>query len=89
MAMAYDALGRRTESDARLAGAIAKFQTDALYQIALVYAFRGQRDQAFEWLNRAYTERDAGLSEIKCDPLMNALKHDPRYEALLRKLQLF
>jgi hypothetical protein len=68
--------------------AIGKFHGVAPYQIALVHTFRAQADQAFEWLNRAYTERDAGLSEIKGDPLMNPLKHDPRYAALLNKMHL-
>jgi hypothetical protein len=34
-----------------------------------VYAFRGEADEAFEWLERAYEQRDAGLPEIKTDPL--------------------
>jgi serine/threonine-protein kinase len=87
-AMAYHALGLKKEADADLAEAIAKFQETAPYEIATVYAFRGEADQAFHWLDRAYAELDGGLSEIKGDPLMNSLKHDSRYAALLQKLHL-
>ena len=87
VAMAYHALGLKKEADAYLAELL-KPGDPAPYEIAMVYAFRGEMDQAFHWLDRAYTDRDAGLSEIKGDPLMNSLKHDPRYAALLQKLHL-
>ena len=87
-ALAYHALGRRKESDASLAQLIEKFPTDVPYQIAKVFAFRGESDRAFEWLERTYAERDAGLTEIKGDPLLKTLEHDPRYAALLKKLRL-
>ena len=46
------------------------------------------RGQTFEWLNRAYDERDPGLPEIKTDPLLANLRHDQRYVAVLKKMQL-
>jgi tetratricopeptide (TPR) repeat protein len=88
LALANHALGRRKESDANLAELIAKFQAEKLYQIAEVYAFRGETDPAFEWLERSYRVRDPGLTEIKGDPLLNGLKRDPRYAALLKKMGL-
>jgi hypothetical protein len=42
----------------------------------------------FEWLERAYKQRDAGLPDIKVDPLLRALRHDPRYTELLKKMHL-
>ena len=87
-AIAYHALGREADSDAALAGLIAKHPNDSAYQIAEVYAYRGQINKAFEWLNRAYDERDQGLPEIKTDPLLENLHHDQRYAALLKKMQL-
>jgi len=51
-----------------------------------VYAFRNQPNEAFEWLDRAYAQRNAGLIETKSDPLLKNLHHDPRYAALLKKL---
>jgi serine/threonine-protein kinase len=53
-----------------------------------VYAFRGDRDKAFEWLDRAFTMRDGGLTEVKLDPLLNNLRRDPRFSAVLRKIPL-
>lgn len=87
-AIAYHALGREADSDAALAGLIAKHPNDSAYQVAEVYAYRGQINKAFEWLNRAYDERDPGLPEIKTDPLLENLRHDRRYATLLKKMQL-
>jgi hypothetical protein len=67
---------------------IAKHDTDWAYQIAEVYAFRGESDKAFEWLERAYKQRDPGLTQIKNDPLLKILRHDPRYTDLLKKMYL-
>jgi hypothetical protein len=86
--MVYHALGREHDSNAALAGLIAKHGTIAAYQIAQVYAFREESDKSFEWLERAYKQRDAGLAGIKIDPLFNNLRHDPRYTELLKKMHL-
>jgi serine/threonine-protein kinase len=87
LALAYHALGRKKESDASLEELI-NFPTGAPSLVAGVYAYRGETDQAFRWLERAYTERDDGLAEIKADPLMKPLQSDPRYQALLKKMGL-
>jgi len=86
--MAYHALGRQQDSNAALSDLIAKHDTDWAYQIAEAYAFRGESDKSFEWLERAYKQRDPGLPSIKTDPLFNILRHDPRYTALLKKMHL-
>ena len=86
--LASHALGRRSESDAALAALKSKYAGDMAYQIAEVHAFRGEADLAFEWLERAYDQRDGGLTDIKGDRLMRGLVGDPRYKALLRKLKL-
>jgi TolB-like protein/class 3 adenylate cyclase/Tfp pilus assembly protein PilF len=88
LALAYRALGKGKESDASLAELIRKFPKDAPYQIAEVYAFRKEPDRAFEWLERAYVERDSGLSEMKGDPLVKTLDRDPRFAAFLKKMGL-
>ena len=88
LSLVFHALGRRGESDAALATLKAKFAEGAAYQIADVHAFRGEADLAFEWLERAYVQRDGGLAEIKGDRLMRGLVSDPRYKAFLRKLKL-
>ena len=56
------------------------------YRVAQAYAWRGQNDEAFLWLDRALVQRDGGLSEVKYDPALRSLRKDPRYRALLGKL---
>ena len=86
--LALDALGRRSESDRILSEVLANpAATDAAaYQIALVYANRGDADAAFHWLQRALEQRDAGMHWMKFDPLLKGLRADPRFQALLVKM---
>ena len=84
-AIAYHALGRGKESDAALSKLTAKYHANA-YQIAEVYAFRNQSNEAFDWLDRAYALRNSFLNGTKVDPLLNSLHHDPRFAAFLKKL---
>ncbi len=86
--IAYYALGRKKESDAALSELIAKYHASDAYDIAEVYAFRNQSDEAFEWLDRAYAQRDSSLFATKVDPLLKSLHNDPRYAAFLKKLNL-
>jgi len=58
------------------------------HQIAVVYAFRNQSEEAFEWLDRAYDQREGGLIFTKVDPLLKNLHGDPRFVAFLKKLNL-
>jgi hypothetical protein len=85
--LAYHALGRKKESDAALAEYVAKYHAEGAFQIAELYAFRGEADRAFEWLERAYAQRDTGLSQMKGDRLLESLERDPRYAAFLKKMQ--
>jgi TolB-like protein/DNA-binding winged helix-turn-helix (wHTH) protein/Flp pilus assembly protein TadD len=87
-ALVYHALSREQDSNAALSELIAKHHIDSAYQIAEVYAFRGESDKSFEWLERAYEQRDAGLSDILIDPLLENLHHDPRYAELLKTMRL-
>jgi tetratricopeptide (TPR) repeat protein len=87
-AIVYHALGRKKESDAALRELIAKYQAIDPYLIAEVYAFRNQSDEAFEWLDRAYAKHDDGLIFTKVEPLLKSLHNDPRFAALLKKLNL-
>ncbi len=86
--LAFHALGRRGESDAALAALKEKYAGESAYQIAQVHAFRGEADLAFEWLERAYAQRDSGVTLIKGDRLMRGLVGDPRYKAFLKKMKL-
>ena len=87
-AMAHFAAGHKAESDAALAEAIRHNATSWPSEIARVYAFRGEKDHAFEWLDKAYEARDEDLYVIKDDPLFKNLKGDPRYKAFLKKMNL-
>jgi TolB-like protein/Tfp pilus assembly protein PilF len=86
--LAFHALGRSGESDAALAVLKSNYAGEAAYQIAEAHAFRGEADLAFEWLERAYDQRDGGVSEIKGDRFLRLLADDPRYKAFLKKLKL-
>ncbi len=88
VAMVEHTLGHAKESQQALDGVIAKYAQAAAYQIAEVYAWRGEKDKAFEWLERAYQQQDGGLSRIKGDALLKSLRNDPRFNALLRKMNL-
>lgn len=87
-ALAYHAMGQEDASNAALARMTAQFATDSAFQIAEVHAFRGDNDAAMAWLQRAYAQRDGGLSETKGDPLLRKLQPDPRYQAFLQRMGL-
>lgn len=88
IAMAEHTLGHAKESQQALQETITKHAQEAAYQIAEILAWRGEKDQAFEWLERAYKQRDGGLSELSLDPLMKALRPDPRLKTMLHKMRL-
>jgi TolB-like protein/Tfp pilus assembly protein PilF len=89
LAMAYFALGSRTDSDAALAQMLKSAADRYPFQIAQVYAFRGEADEALKWLERAYAHKDGGgLPLIKVDPLFKKFEGDPRYKAFLKKMNL-
>jgi adenylate cyclase len=79
---------RVPESDAALSELIAKVSETGAYQIAEVYGYRNDKDRAFEWLERARRQRDAGLSALRPDTLLPNLHDDPRWDTFLRKMGL-
>lgn len=79
---------RIPESDAALAQLTETFADTAAYQIAEVHAYRGDKDRAFEWLERARRQRDGGLPGMRRDPLLANLKADPRWDVFLRTIGL-
>jgi TolB-like protein len=94
--LAYDALGRKGEADGALLNLKKQHAHDRAYQIGIVYANRGELDQAFGWIDRAYRQREfnpiLGRNEeifsLKVSPWTRHLRSDPRFNALLRKLGL-
>jgi TolB-like protein/DNA-binding winged helix-turn-helix (wHTH) protein/Flp pilus assembly protein TadD len=86
-AMAYFALGRKAESDAALARMLKNYASIP-FGIATIYAFRGESDEAFRWLDRGYEQKDQFLYRIKFAPEFDKFHDDPRYKAFLRKMNL-
>jgi hypothetical protein len=58
------------------------------YQIAEVYAVRGEKDKAFEWLQISFDNHDTGTLALLVDPLLRGLRDDPRYKNLVAKVGL-
>jgi TolB-like protein/DNA-binding winged helix-turn-helix (wHTH) protein/tetratricopeptide (TPR) repeat protein len=87
VAMAEQTLGDAKASQQALDKLIATSAGDAAYQIAEVYGWRGEKDKAFEWLERAYRQQDGGITDIKNDLRLASLRSDPRYGAMLQRLK--
>jgi len=87
-AAAYQDLGRAQDSQAALDKLTATHAADAPFQIATAHAWRGEADQAFEWLDRALAQRDGGLGDLRLDPLLRGLRRDPRFKAMEKKIGL-
>jgi TolB-like protein len=58
------------------------------YEIALVYAGLGDKDDAFAWLEEAYKSHSEGLTNLNIDPCLDPLRSDPRFTDLLRRTGL-
>src|SRR5215470_986373 len=84
--MAYCALGRKADADAALNALIAKFEKEAPYNIAYVYAFCGDADKAFECLDKAIAYQDGGLAEIVTENLFDKIHFDQRWLPFLHKI---
>ena len=85
-AVAWHDLGRVKDSAEALRAIVDRF--GASYEIAHVYAWEANLDQAFFWLGRAYEVKDSGLIYLEGDPLLSKLHRDPRWMALLKKMNL-
>jgi eukaryotic-like serine/threonine-protein kinase len=87
-ALVYHSLGHPQASEAALQELIASHGSESAYQIAQVYAYRGEADKALEWLDRAYRQHDSGLPYLKSEGLFKGLQQNPRYVQLLKKMAL-
>ena len=88
LALAFDALGRRADADRELNMLQRKHAGRSAYQVVEILARRGDLDQAFEWLDRAYRQRDSGFIKLMSNPLLENLIADVRLRPILRKLKL-
>lgn len=88
LACIYWTMGRHADSDAALATMEAGYAQRAAYAIAVAHAWRGETDAAFTWLERAYRQRDGNVPVLRADSMMRSLRGDPRFRALLDKMNL-
>ena len=88
IANAEHALGHSEQSQQAFAKLVLIPAQISAYEIALVYLSRGDKDTAFEWLERAYQQHCNGLPYMKADLRLSGVHEDPRYLALLRKMNL-
>ena len=87
LAVVYDKLGRHADAEAELAKLKAAQGDASAYQYATIYAQWGQRAKALEWLDTAMRVRDPGLEFLKTDPLLDPLRKEPRFQAVMRELK--
>jgi TolB-like protein/DNA-binding winged helix-turn-helix (wHTH) protein len=82
--------GRRAEALAVLEGLrqLSATRYVSPYSVALVHAGLGDRDQAFAWLDKAYDERSDYMPYLKLEPMLDGLRSDPRFDALVRRVGL-
>ena len=91
LAHAYAVIGRRAEAEKILSGLEQKSKSVYIspYIIATIYAGLGDKDRAFDFLERAYQERSVEISwHLKADLRIDNLRSDPRFETLLRRVGL-
>jgi TolB-like protein/Tfp pilus assembly protein PilF len=86
----YASSGRKAEALQIIADLKAKTKQRYVssYAVATVYAGLGDRDKAFEWLEKAYQERSPGLTWLKVEPMLDGIRSDPRYADLLHRMGL-
>jgi serine/threonine-protein kinase len=87
--LSLPALGRGEEAEKIFSDFVTGSQKGKAYLVAEIYAVRGEKDKAFEWLEKAYTAREPIIFLfLKDDPFLKNLESDPRHISLLKKLNL-
>jgi len=86
----YGAMGRKEDAQRELSRllALAKQQFVPAFYVALLYTGIGDKDRAFEWLDKAYKERSGYLMEVHVDPMFDPLRSDPRFQRFVQRLGL-
>jgi len=78
--------GDRAGAERRVAALQQGYRDTASYQYGQIYAQLGDKDRAFANLERGFAIKDAGLMGLKTDPFLDPLRSDPRFAALLQKM---
>ena len=85
--MVYDKLRRHADAEAELSKLKSALGDTAAYQYATIYAQWGNLPKALEWLETALKLRDPGLVDLKTDPLMDPIREEPRFKAVIKELK--
>jgi len=88
IALVRQVAGDPAAADAALQAQIAQEAAIGPFQIAQTFALRNDADKAFEWLDRAWDNRDAGVSYLLFDPFILRFRDDPRFAAFCKKVGL-
>jgi TolB-like protein/thioredoxin-like negative regulator of GroEL len=90
MGNAYARMGREAEAREMISQLQKHVQDTGVgrYEIALVYAGLGEKDEAFAWLEKSFAARDKGLTYLKIDPCIDPLRSDSRFKDLVKRVGL-
>ncbi|HKT70327.1 MAG TPA: protein kinase [Terriglobales bacterium] len=90
LAAAYAKTGKRADADKALADLNEKLKKrySCSYEVAIAYIYLGRRDTAFQFLEKGYQDRSDCMPMLGVDPRMDQIRSDPRYQELLRRLDL-
>ena len=87
LAVVYDKRSQHADAEGELAKIKARLGDAGAYQYAAIYAQWGDRTKALEWLDTVMRLRDPGLESMKTDPLLDPLRKEPRFQAVMRELK--
>jgi tetratricopeptide (TPR) repeat protein len=90
LARAYAVAGRRREALTMVDELSEKSKLEYVpaYAFAAIYIALGENDHGFEWLEKAFSQHDPNIKELKVDPLLDSIRSDPRFTDLLRRMKL-
>jgi len=88
LADVYARAGKRSEAKKVLSDVeqLAKRRYVCAYEIAVAYLSLGEKDRAFEWLERGYADRSECMVLLKVDPRVDRLRPDPRFQELMQRV---
>ena len=84
----YYTKGNMAESEKLLQELIKKYADVAAFQVVEIYAWRDEKDKAFEWLEKAYVNHDGGITQLINNPFLKNLVKDPQWKIFLKKVGL-
>lgn len=84
----YAVSGRLSEARALLPDVFKQYRQTSPYIVAICYALLGEKDTAFQWLQKAADQQQSDLASIKIEPSFDVLRNDPRFAELLRRVGL-